>query len=202
MKRPDSLVRRRSVVRGALVLGALAAAVWIAPVGKEAPVADTSPTDVPKAPALRADERRLLETGRASPLVGKPTPEIAFTTFDGAPIELHGRTRPVVLMFFGDPCVECDAEMGKLAVLSTVLFDEIWSAALASEGVPEIERAYTDAGAAELMYGGPDAGGAIARAFGVDRFPATVVVDADAKVAAVWKGAIPAAIALNLIEDL
>lgn len=186
-----------------LVLGALVAAVLLAPIGSQdaGTTSDAIPTIAPS--SLTRGDGRLLEVGRSAPGVGEPTPEIAFLTFDGAPIELHQRTRPVVLLFLGPPCTDCEAELSKLAVVAVTSSQEAWIAALAAPvASDDVQTAYDNAGATGLVYAGTDEGGDIARSFGVERTPATVVLDGDMRIAAVWQRSIPASVATELLRTL
>lgn len=193
----------RGAVSLALVLAALVAAVLLSPIGSDAggDSSDPIPTIAPS--RLSQTDQRLLESGRSAPGVGEPTPEIAFITFDGTPIELHERTRPVVLVFLGSPCRECEGELSKLAVVAAISSQDAWIAALAAPAVgDDVQRAYADAGATDLLFGGIDEGGDIARSFGVKRTPATVVLNSSRQIAAVWQRSIPASVVTELVRSL
>ena len=186
-----------------VVLGALIAAVVIAPIGSQD--SGQGAADIPTiAPSrLTRGDQRLLEAGRSAPGVGEPTPEIVFLTFDGTSIEMHGRTRPVVLLFLGSPCTDCEAELSKLAVVAVTSSQDAWIAALAAPAVSDdAQGAYDDAGAAGLVYAGTDEGGSIARSFDVQRTPATVVLDGNMRIAAVWQRSVPASVVTEFLRTL
>lgn len=205
MTQPDASPRTRRFVRLLVVVGGLAGAVMLAPIGTDVTAESTDPIveETPAPSKLSEADRRTLELGLAAEGVGRPSPEIAFNTFDGTPVELHGRTRPVVLLFLDDPCTECDSELGRLAVAATILFDEAWTAVLSSPvSADDVRTAVAEAGAAELIFAGTDEGDGIARSFGVERTPATIVVDGEGRVAAVWQRPIPAAVVIEVVRGL
>jgi hypothetical protein len=134
--------------------------------------------------------------------VGRESPSISFNTFDGTRVELHNRTRPVVLVLLDSPCTYCDEELGKVAVMGTILFDEAWTAVVGTPAAEEeVRRAVSDAGAAELAFAGAD-DGTIVGSLNIERTPATVVLDSDNRIAAMWQRSVPAAVVLDLVRTL
>jgi cytochrome c biogenesis protein CcmG/thiol:disulfide interchange protein DsbE len=125
-----------------------------------------------------------------SPLVDRPAPPLAFTTFDGAPVTLADyRGQGVVVNFWAswcDPCrVEAElfeaaaqAEAGRIAFIGVNVLDTEPAA-----------RAFLD----EFGVGypnGPDTSERWARQFGATGVPVTVFVDADGVIRSVVLGAV------------
>lgn len=165
---------------------------------------DAAAPDPTEAPSkLTPSDQRVLELGRTAPLVGEPSPRIAFNTFDGTHVELHERTRPVVLVLLDAPCTYCDEELSKVAVVATILFDEAWTAVVSSPAAREdVRRSVEDVGVAELAFAGVDEDGTIASAFEIERTPATVVMDGSNRIAAIWQRSIPATVVMQFVRTL
>lgn len=190
-------------MRLVVVVGALLAAVLLAPIGAD-PFAEDAATPEPTAgPSdLSAADQRTLELGRTAPEVGRRSPAIVFNTFDGTHVELHKRTRPVVLVLLDSPCTFCDEELGKVAVMGTILYDEAWTAVVGTPASEEdVRRAVEDAGAAELAFAGAD-DGSIVEDLNIERTPAVVVLDSSNRIAAMWQRSVPAAVVLELVRTL
>ncbi len=110
---------------------------------------------------------------------GRPAPDVAIETFDGATVDLRGlRGRVVVVNFWASWCLPCAEEAADLEALWRDYRDR---------GVTVLGVAYTDTRPAALAYlarhgvtypNGMDRGGAAARRYGVRGVPETVVVDA------------------------
>jgi thiol-disulfide isomerase/thioredoxin len=186
-----------------VVVGGLVAAVVVAPIGTDVAPDGSAPDPTPAPARLSPADARLAASGREAPIVGRASPAVEFFSFDGAPVSLHDRNRPVVLLFLGPPCRDCEAELSKAAVVATILFEEAWVGILASPGAAAtVQRAVSDAGAGDLVLAGVDEGDAIARGFDVSRMPYTIVLDADARVAAAWPRSVPATVILDVVRGL
>lgn len=110
---------------------------------------------------------------------GRPAPDVAIETFDGATVDLGDlRGRVVVVNFWASWCLPCAEEAADLEALWRDYRDR---------GVTVLGVAYTDTRPAAQAYlarhrvtypNGMDRGGAAARRYGVRGVPETVVVDA------------------------
>jgi thiol-disulfide isomerase/thioredoxin len=185
-------------------VGALTGAVLASPIGKDITVgADAGPAPTAEPTQLRPSDQRLLAVGRTAPQVGRSSPAVSFLTFGGTRVELHNRTRPVVLMFLGSPCSDCQTELEKLAATAAILYDEAWIGLLAAPAVgDDVQNLVVESGGTDLYFAGTDDNGAIARSFDIERTPATVVLDTNHNIAAVWQRSIPAGAMTQLVKSL
>ncbi len=142
----------------------------------------------------------------ASPLVGRPAPDVVSTTLDGEPFDLARRKGSwVVLNFFNSTCVPCIREHPEL-----VAFHEAQSG-LGVEGAELYTIVNDDSDAAVRGFfednggGWPivrDDDGAIAVAFGVAKVPETWIVSPSGLVVARFTGEVTAAGLSTTLQQL
>ena len=131
-------------------------------------------------------------TGRSGiTRIGKPAPQVAFTTFDGLSFDLHAQKgEPVVINFWSSWCGPCRQE-------ATVL-ESLWQSyrddGLVFVGV-DIQDGEADARAFISEFGvtypnGRDVDGRISIDYGVICIPVTFLVDRNGLVARRWVGGV------------
>jgi cytochrome c biogenesis protein CcmG, thiol:disulfide interchange protein DsbE len=145
--------------------------------------------------AVLASRPAAQDTLAASPLVGKPAPEITGTAFNGSPYRLSAqRGRFVLVNFFAGWCVPCRSEEPELVQLAfehraagnlsivAVAFDE-----------PGSDAASFLRSSGAVWPGLPDASGQIALDYGVRGPPESFLVAPDGRVVAKVEGGVTAA---------
>ncbi|MBS2029006.1 MAG: protein disulfide oxidoreductase [Deltaproteobacteria bacterium] len=106
-------------------------------------------------------------------------PAFAGTTTDGAPISLASlRGKPTLVQFWATWCPVCHQEDGAIASLATD--HQVITVAEDSGGAPNVAGYLTSK---NLRFPAiADETGAIGRAFGVDRYPTSFILDASGNV--------------------
>ena len=131
-------------------------------------------------------------TGRSGiTRVGRPAPQMAFTTFDGDPMDLREQLgRPVVINFWASWCGPCRQE-------ATIL-ERLWQRYREDDVVfigVDIQDSDGDARAFISEFGitypnGMDSDGRISIDYGVIGIPVTFLIDRDGVVARRWVGGV------------
>ena len=123
--------------------------------------------------------------------IGKPAPELAFTTFDGQRMDLGDQIgKPVVINFWASWCGPCRQE----AIVLENLWQNYRDKDIVFIGVA-IQDSDADARAFISEYGvtylnGMDQGGRISIDYGVIGIPVTFLVDKEGVVARRWVGSV------------
>jgi cytochrome c biogenesis protein CcmG, thiol:disulfide interchange protein DsbE len=141
----------------------------------------------------------LLPTGGA--LVGRVAPDVALTTFDGAPVSLSDYAgRPTVVNFWAATCVPCRVEMPAFEQTHQQLGDQVAFLGIDTQEAVEAGRPFaTETGVTYDLASDPKA--AMAAAFQTSVLPTTVLIRADGTIARIHSGAVAADQLQNWIQQ-
>ena len=118
-----------------------------------------------------------------------PAPDAVFAGADGAPMDLSAYAgKPAVVNFWATWCAPCRAEMPGLQRLADTRDDlEVVTIAFGRHNPAAMARFWEEAGITSLPLH-LDADGALARALGVRGLPHTVILDAEGRLVASYRG--------------
>ena len=143
-------------------------------------------------------------TGRSGVTrVGKPAPQMIFTTFDGETLDLHEqRGKPVVINFWASWCAPCRQEAAVL--------ENLWQTHRDNDVVfigVDIQDSDSDARAFISEFGisypnGMDTDGRISIDYGVIGIPVTFLINRDGVVARRWVGGVRASQMSEWLDEL
>jgi cytochrome c biogenesis protein CcmG/thiol:disulfide interchange protein DsbE len=127
-------------------------------------------------------------------LIGRPAPEFAGTTLDGAPLRLADlRGRPVIVNFWGPTCIPCRDEFPLFkSKLTEHAADGLVVLGVLMADPPDLARTFiADEGATWDTVEDPD--GAIKQAYRVAARPQTYFIDRDGVLRSIQIGEVRAA---------
>lgn len=127
-------------------------------------------------------------------LIGRPAPEFAGTTLDGAPLRLADlRGRPVIVNFWGPTCIPCRDEFPLFkSKLTDHAADGLVVVGILMADPPDLARTFiADQGATWETIDDPD--GAIKQAYRVAARPQTYFIDRDGILRSIQIGEVRAA---------
>lgn len=172
--------RRWPLVVSGLVVVALAIAVVVAFTGGES---DSTVTKLD--PSIAAPPGDL--SGGFDPS-GTRLGSITYTSFDGEPVELAPRSKPLLVNFWASTCAPCVAEMPALERFANARADDVTVLGLDYGETPEMGLAMVARTGITYPIGRDPKGRALA-ALGGRGLPYTVLIDTDGTVLAAHSGA-------------
>lgn len=157
----------------------------------------SSPIAGPDARAALLDrfddsDRPIVARGRSSALVGTGAPSLTFRPFGGGTLAYDGLDRIVVLAFLGPRCDRCRIDVQKLATLSVVYYEDIYTVGVASAGTGrQTEQLIANEGGGGLVVGAEDIDNTVAKGLQITKRPTLVVVGPKGIVDAIWTEDVP-----------
>ncbi len=133
---------------------------------------------------------------------GSEAPAFTLRSVEGAPVSLASlRGRPVLVNFWASWCPPCRAELPDLQALAVSQDGclEVVGVALQSGGPEDVAAFARRRGVAYPLLMGDDA---VARAYGVEALPRSVLVDAQGRIVRSWDGQIDPARVRDAVRAL
>lgn len=110
--------------------------------------------------------------------------------------------KPVVINFFTTWCTYCDKELPYFLSIKEEYADKVTFMFIdVQESVSDV-KAYMDKKGYDNFSPLLDSDGSVSRAYGVNGYPNTVIVDADGNIAGVYRGMIKEDVLKNAVENV